>query len=152
MDRHTCFLMYNTTTSGLADERYIFTNPLDNNTVNKCTRNSMYPDMCATGLGKYLLRPETIESMYVMYSKTKNPIFREWGWKIWTTIRDKCRGTYGFGDYNGVNGNGNVEDRAETWFFSETIKYLYLLFAEEGPTYLDEYVFNTEAHPIPRQK
>lgn len=145
--------MYNTTVSGLADELYIFASPEPASTTRPLHTDPAFPDIGAVGIGKYLLRPETVESLYVLYSKTKNPMFREWGWKIWTTIQRKCRSKYGFGDYSGVNvGQGQIEDRAETWFFAETIKYLYLLFSEDGPAYLDEFVFNTEAHPIPRQK
>ena len=33
-------------------------------------------------------------------------------------------------------------------FFAETLKYLYLLFSDDGVLPLDEWVFNTEAHPL----
>lgn len=32
---------------------------------------------------------------------------------------------------------------------AETLKYLYLLFADDKLLPLDEWVFNTEAHPLP---
>ena len=144
--------MYNTTLSGLASEVYTFMDSSVNNTSFQESFNPLYNDMRVSGLTKYLLRPETVERLYVMYVKTKNPIFREWGWKIWTTIKEKCKAPYGFADYSGVNQvHGRIDDRAETWFYSETMKYLYLLFSESGESYLDNYVFNTEAHPIPRQ-
>jgi mannosidase alpha-like ER degradation enhancer 1/mannosidase alpha-like ER degradation enhancer 2 len=38
-----------------------------------------------------------------------------------------------------------------TFFFAETLKYLYLTFAPEGQTFLDEYVFSTEAHPFKKE-
>jgi len=34
------------------------------------------------------------------------------------------------------------------YFFSETLKYLYLLFGDSDVLPLNEYVFNTEAHPM----
>lgn len=37
----------------------------------------------------------------------------------------------------------------ETFFLAETLKYLYLLFGPEEVLPLDQYVFNTEAHPLP---
>jgi len=37
----------------------------------------------------------------------------------------------------------------ETFWLSETLKYLYLLFSEDSLVPLDRYVFNTEAHPFP---
>jgi mannosyl-oligosaccharide alpha-1,2-mannosidase len=33
---------------------------------------------------------------------------------------------------------------------AETLKYLYLIFSPPGVISLDEYVFNTEAHPFKR--
>lgn len=144
--------MYNTTISGLASELYSFMDASTNTTQFQEHKDTLYTDIRVTGLTKYLLRPETIESLYVMYIKTKDPIFREWGWNIWSTIKEKCKAPYGFADYSGVNQpQGKIDDRAETWFYSETLKYLYLLFSESGEFYLDNYVFNTEAHPIPRQ-
>jgi len=32
---------------------------------------------------------------------------------------------------------------------AETLKYLYLIFADDSLISLDDYVFNTEAHPLP---
>ena len=40
-------------------------------------------------------------------------------------------------------------DLMPSYFLAETLKYLYLLFAEE-PVDLDKVVFNTEAHPLKR--
>ena len=35
-----------------------------------------------------------------------------------------------------------------SFFLSETLKYLYLLFSNPNVVPLDTFVFNTEAHPI----
>ena len=40
-------------------------------------------------------------------------------------------------------------DMMESFFLGETLKYLYLLFADQHEIDLDEWVFNTEAHPLP---
>jgi mannosidase alpha-like ER degradation enhancer 2 len=37
-----------------------------------------------------------------------------------------------------------------SYFFAETLKYLYLLFAPETTLNFDHLVFNTEAHPLRR--
>ncbi|KAJ1535891.1 Mannosyl-oligosaccharide 1,2-alpha-mannosidase IB [Nowakowskiella sp. JEL0078] len=39
-------------------------------------------------------------------------------------------------------------DLQESFFLAETLKYLYLLFADDDILPLDKYVFNTEAHPL----
>lgn len=41
-------------------------------------------------------------------------------------------------------------DLMESFFLAETLKYLYLLFADDQTILpLDKWVFNTEAHPLP---
>ncbi len=38
----------------------------------------------------------------------------------------------------------------ESFFITETLKYLFLLFSDDPDILrLDEWVFNTEAHPLP---
>ena len=41
------------------------------------------------------------------------------------------------------------KDMMESFFLGETLKYLYLLFADEHEFNLNQWVFNTEAHPLP---
>jgi mannosidase alpha-like ER degradation enhancer 2 len=41
-------------------------------------------------------------------------------------------------------------DAMESFFFAETLKYLYLLFAPSSVLPFDGVVFTTEAHPIRR--
>jgi hypothetical protein len=41
-------------------------------------------------------------------------------------------------------------DSMESFFFAETMKYLYLLFAPESTLEFDKVIFNTEAHPLKR--
>jgi mannosyl-oligosaccharide alpha-1,2-mannosidase len=40
-------------------------------------------------------------------------------------------------------------DKMETFFLGETLKYLYLLFGDTSVLPLTQFVFNTEAHPLP---
>lgn len=41
------------------------------------------------------------------------------------------------------------EDRMDSFFLSETLKYLYLLFDADNFVNKGDYVFTTEGHPIP---
>ena len=43
-----------------------------------------------------------------------------------------------------------LNDEMESFWLAETLKYLYLLFAEEDLISLDDWVLNTEAHPFKR--
>lgn len=40
-------------------------------------------------------------------------------------------------------------DKQESFFLAETLKYLLLLFSDDSVVPLTDYVFNTEAHPLP---
>ena len=42
-----------------------------------------------------------------------------------------------------------LRDSMETFWMSETLKYLWLLFSEDAVLPLDEWVLNTQAHPLP---
>lgn len=41
-------------------------------------------------------------------------------------------------------------DSMESFWCAETLKYFYLIFSEPSLVDLDEWVFNTEAHPFKR--
>jgi mannosyl-oligosaccharide alpha-1,2-mannosidase len=43
-----------------------------------------------------------------------------------------------------------LNDEQESFWLAETLKYFYLLFAEEDVVSLDEWVLNTEAHAFRR--
>ena len=50
---------------------------------------------------------------------------------------------------DGRGSDGNRLDRIDSFFYAETLKYLYLLFAPRSLLPLDQFVLNTEAHPFP---
>lgn len=43
---------------------------------------------------------------------------------------------------------GDKDNMMQSFFLAETLKYLYLLFSPPSLISLDEWVFNTEAHPL----
>ena len=57
------------------------------------------------------------------------------------------------GGYTGLKNvddlHSQKDDVQQSFFLAETLKYLYLLFSDDSVIPLDQYVFNTEAHPIP---
>jgi len=98
----------------------------------------------------YLLRPETVESFFVLYHLTKDPIYREWGWEVFSAIERYCKTKYGYGELSDVRRIDQApRDKMESFFLAETLKYLYLLFDPDTPIdLLHKHVFNTEAHPV----
>lgn len=77
--------------------------------------------------------------------------YREWGWEIFEAFEKYTKVT--FGGYTSLDDvtvlPPHRRDKMETFFLGETLKYLYLLFGGSNVIPLDEYVFNTEAHPFP---
>jgi hypothetical protein len=117
----------------------------------------------------YILRPETLESVYVLYQTTKNPVYRDWGWRIFEAIQEHCLTPSSYtgiidvdapaaslsrnerlvrDENTGQKSDPNWNNSMQSFFLAETMKYLYLLFDDNGLVSLDEYVFNTEAHPM----
>ncbi|EGN93776.1 glycoside hydrolase family 47 protein [Serpula lacrymans var. lacrymans S7.3] len=100
---------------------------------------------------RYILRPETVESLFIAFRLTGDVQYREYGWAIFNAIEKHCK--LESGGYAGVMNVDAVpvehDDKMETFLMSETLKYLYLLFADVKVLPLNEYVFNTEAHPFP---
>lgn len=103
---------------------------------------------------RYLLRPEAIESVFVMYRVTGDPFWREKAWEMWTSIENTTRTDLAYSAVKDVNlGEGDKVghlDSMESFWMGETLKYFYLIFSEPGLVNLNEWVFNTEAHPFKR--
>ncbi|KAM3933480.1 mannosyl-oligosaccharide 1,2-alpha-mannosidase IA-like [Leptodactylus fuscus] len=101
----------------------------------------------------YLLRPEVVESYLYLWRMTHNPKYREWGWEIVQALDTYCRIESGFSGIRDVyTTNPNHDNVQQSFFMSETLKYLYLLFSEDDMLSLEDWVFNTEAHPLPINK
>ena len=110
--------------------------------------NVSFPKMQAVD-PSYRLRPETIESLFYLYRVTKNPKYREFGWKIFEALETHAKIKHGYAAIVDVTElPARTENKMESFFLAETLKYHYLLQAPESLIPLDEYVFNTEAHPF----
>uniref|UniRef100_A0A667H5I3 Mannosidase alpha class 1C member 1 n=1 Tax=Lynx canadensis TaxID=61383 RepID=A0A667H5I3_LYNCA len=98
----------------------------------------------------YILRPEVVESYMYLWRQTHDPIYREWGWEVVTALEKYCRTEAGFSGIQDVYSSiPNHDNKQQTFFLAETLKYLYLLFSEDDVLSLEDWVFNTEAHPLP---
>lgn len=101
----------------------------------------------------YKLRPEAIESVFVLYRITGNQKLVETGWKMFEAIVEETRTDIAFAGIDDVSWKHSPRsDRMESFWMAETLKYFYLLFSEPDAVSLDEYVLNTEAHPFRRPK
>ena len=125
---------------------------------------------------RYLLRPEAIESVFILYRITGKRAYLDAAWDMFTSVVANTRtphangqlldvtGQTGYGPEAYTVGNryrgqgpatvrkGNVEDKMESFWTAETLKYFYLIFSRHDMVDLDGWVFNTEAHPFRRPR
>jgi len=129
---YTCYQMYARQKTGIGPEVASF---------NK--------DKLGVRQGQYILRPEVVESFFILNKLTGDPTYREWGWEAFQAIERFCRTEAAYGGLENVNHpNAAPTDKMESFFLAETLKYLFLL--QDPDTEIDilnRHVFNTEAHP-----
>ena len=139
---------------------------------------------------RYMLRPEAVESVFLLYRITGAAKLQDTAWEMWSAINRHTRTTFGNAAVADVTGRkprivtgmlsaeeeaeeeaaekeeeekrrerGETEelqiqlvDSMESFWMAETLKYLYLTFSGPDVISLDEWVFNTEAHPLRRTR
>ncbi|CAN0880422.1 Mannosyl-oligosaccharide 1,2-alpha-mannosidase MNS1 [Linum grandiflorum] len=127
----TCYNFYQSTPTKLAGENYFFQPGQD----------------MSVGTSWNILRPETVESLFYLWRLTGNRTYQEWGWNIFLAFEKNSRVEGGYVGLKDVN-TGIKDNMMQSFFLAETLKYLYLLFSPSSVISLDEWVFNTEAHPL----
>ncbi|CAH0476618.1 unnamed protein product [Peronospora belbahrii] len=76
------------------------------------------------------LRPELIESTYHLYQATQDHKYLKMGRQILQDIRRVSEVQCGYAALGDIY-TLHVEDRMDSYFLSETVKYLYLLFSDD---------------------
>ena len=133
----TCHEFYTRMPSGLAPEMVTFSNGRDFRATQKHN----------------LLRPETVESYFVLWRLTHEQKYRDWGWEMFRAFEKHCKTQAGYASLDDVTlSHPNKVSSMPSYFLAETLKYFYLLYSEDDVISLDDYVFNTEAHPFPVNK
>jgi mannosyl-oligosaccharide alpha-1,2-mannosidase len=146
----TCYRMYSTNPTGLAAEHVTFG-----------------PDapMAAGRTARFnLLRPEAVEALVMLHRLTGEAKYQDWGWAMFTAFERVSRvATGGHSGVQDVTAGGPalpglearaapvLNDRQESFWLAESLKYFYLLFAPADTLPLSgpgAWVLNTEAHPL----
>lgn len=90
---------------------------------------------------RYQLRPEAIESVFVLYRLTGDPELQEEAWRMFTAIEKHTRTSTAYATLRDVTDEGSPKDnRMESFWLAETLKYFALTFSEPNVLSLDEYV------------
>ncbi|KAM0262299.1 hypothetical protein ACHAQJ_001768 [Trichoderma viride] len=151
------FATYNQTASGIGPEGFQW--------VDSANSSSSLPPSSDAGFYStagfwvttpyYILRPETLESIYYSYRITGDSKYQDIAWEAFNSITKACRAGSAYSSINDVTqaNGGGASDDMESFWFAEVLKYAYLIFAEESDVQLqpkggNKFVFNTEAHPM----
>lgn len=101
--------------------------------------------------GHYINRPETIESVFYMYRLTGDKKWQDIGWDMFTHWMAHAKTHAGISSIKDVTKDESQKtlgNNMESFIFAETFKYHYLLQSDPELLSLDNYVLNTEAHPM----
>ncbi|KAG9101559.1 maturation of Asn-linked oligosaccharides protein [Ceratobasidium sp. UAMH 11750] len=154
----TCWNTYERTATGLGPEIFGYIGP-DGGKAGRVEPSSAdlafykangfysYDD---TEWAYYDLRPEVIESNFYAWRATGDIKYQKRAEAALSSIEKHCKvehGYAGLGDVRLISQNDYI-NQTETFFFAEVLKYLYLTFADPSVIHLDEWVLNTEAHPL----
>ena len=107
-----------------------------------------YSTMKAVHTG-YPLRPEIIESAFYLRRYTRDDRDLQMGRTFLESLTAWCRTDSGYTTIKNVV-TKEKGDLMPSYFLAETMKYLYLLFANDSDFDPRTVVFNTEAHPLRR--
>lgn len=97
--------------------------------------------------GAYVLRPENIESCFYLYRFTKKDEYLWMGKTMVDDVLTLCRNDVGYASLRNVQ-TREKSNSMQSFFFAETLKYAYLLFAPDSAFDFKKYVLTTEAHPF----
>lgn len=142
-----CVWAYESTPSGIMPEIFNVRQAC-NDTFSPCTWSGEGEGFTAVD-ASYQLRPEAIESVFIMYRLTADPSWQEKGWKMFEAIAAHTRTDIANARLKNVMEKHPIQDDSmESFWLAETLKYFYLLYSEPDLISLDDFVLNTEAHPL----
>lgn len=97
----------------------------------------------------YIHRPEVLESNFHAWRVTGDKKYLDRAASAVASFNKYLRLSTGFPGLHDVNQpQGGLIDDTESFWFAETLKYLYLTFDDPNHISLDEWVFTTEAQPL----
>jgi len=136
----SCHNLWTHTKSGLAPE-FVYISKEEPYTISNVPSNGRHS----------FLRPETSEALFYLYRLTGKNKYRKWGYDIFQAIVKNAKVDMGYASVANVNEVPTTKmDDMQSFVMAETFKYLYLLFSPDEMLDLEEYVLNTEAHPLRR--
>ncbi|KAF9380071.1 hypothetical protein CPB97_008588 [Podila verticillata] len=144
-----CFMSYHMSETRLGPENIKFDAVSGSNGKKFVTNPATFYNR-GSSRGIYILRPETVESLWILYRLTGDKLYQDQAWQIFTALERNCRTDIAYASLKDVNKLSSHDNRMESFYLAETLKYLYLIFSPPDVISLDDFVLNTEAHPLRR--
>lgn len=146
-----CWNTYESTATGIGPETFRWI-PQGDNSAPPPDRADFYQKHGFTiGSSYYMLRPEVLESNFHAYRVTGDNKYLDRAAKAIGSFK-RFLSSPDVAGYTGISDVNNPQsqriDAMESFWFAEALKYLYLTFDDPAHISLDDYVFNTEAHPF----
>ncbi|KAL0259795.1 hypothetical protein SLS55_005535 [Diplodia seriata] len=162
-----CEAIYNQTLTGLGPDVFRWDPAATNSTNQTISRTPIPANQTSfyqrAGFwiedGGYGIGPEALESFYYAYRATGDRRYQDYIWHAFQNLREYAGiGTVGFSTLEDVNApaGGGFGNYQPSFFLAETLKYAYLAHAPAAAVHVgagqtadaQEWVFNTEAHPM----
>ena len=90
---------------------------------------------------RYILRPEAIESVFVLYRITGDRSLLDSAWQMFQAIDKHTRTELAYAAIKDVTvERPEKDDRMESFWLAETLKYFFLIFSEPDVVSLDQFV------------
>lgn len=103
--------------------------------------NGLVPGFTDITDPRYILRPEAIESVFILYRITGDTALQDVAWRMFQSIEKATRTEIANAAVDDVRQSSpKKSDRMESFWLAETLKYFYLIFSEPDLVSLDEYV------------
>ncbi|KAF8219645.1 glycoside hydrolase family 47 protein [Tricholoma matsutake] len=148
-----CWNTYASTATGIGPEVFAFTSPDgsytgdSSPTADQLTFNSEHGFYIT--VSDYILRPEVLESNFYAWRATGDTKYLDRAASAIESFNQYLSVNGAFAGLDDVNSKNSTRiNTMESFWFAEVLKYLYLTFDDPSRFSLDNYVFNTEAHPF----
>lgn len=103
--------------------------------------------VATTSALRYPLRPELIESTYLMHRASRDDSWLHAAKLALDSIDAYSATDCGYASVLNAATHA-LDDEMPSFFLAETTKYLYLIFDDDNFVHAEDYVFSTEAHPF----
>ncbi|KAG6919820.1 hypothetical protein DXG01_000324 [Tephrocybe rancida] len=148
-----CWNTYASTATGIGPEAFSFISSDGNFTGGSSISSSQANFNAKNGFyitsSAYILRPEVLESNFYAWRATGDTKYLDRAASAVASFNKFLQTSTGYAGLNDVNNARSTKiDDTESFWFAEVLKYLYLTFDDPEHISLDNFVFNTEAHPF----